>query len=235
MIQDTIRNYDRSEVLKTPIPSSTPIFTVKPTVTLTATTTPTPIQTATPSLTPAHSATPTVSTPAPTAYAPVDRLANVTSIVDGDTIYVDYQEKVRFVGINTPEIGQVGALEAKSYVADRINGKQIYLDVDNKKPKDKYGRTLAVIYINGENLNKELLCKGYAEVMYIPPSEFDPYSWQASCSDPSTVTPTDEAELKQEISELKERLNQTEKSIKHQEDRISWLEKIVDSLLRWFK
>ncbi len=65
---------------------------------------------------------------------------------------------MRFVGINTPEIAQVGALEAKSYVADRINGKLVYLDVDNKKLQDKYGRTLAVIYINGENLNKELLC-----------------------------------------------------------------------------
>lgn len=122
-----------------------------------------------------------------------DRYVNTTSIVDGDTIYIDYKEKVRFVGINTPEIGNPGSLEAKSYVENRIMGKQIYLDVDDKNTKDKYGRTLAVIMIDGDNLNKELLCKGYAEVMYIPPSEFDPNSWLSSCPNTSVMirnTPT---------------------------------------------
>jgi endonuclease YncB( thermonuclease family) len=40
-----------------------------------------------------------------------------------------------------------------------------------------YGRTLAVVYVANINLNQELLKRGYAEVMYIPPSEFNPYSW----------------------------------------------------------
>ena len=39
------------------------------------------------------------------------------------------------------------------------------------------GRTLAVVYVAGTNLNQQLLKKGYAEIMYIPPSEFNPYSW----------------------------------------------------------
>ena len=51
------------------------------------------------------------------------------------------------------------------------------LDVDDEKQKDKYGRTLAVVYVAGMNLNQQLLKKGYAEIMYIPPSEFNPYAW----------------------------------------------------------
>lgn len=115
----------------------------------------------------------------------LDRYVRVTKIVDGDTIWINDTEKIRFVGINTPEVGQSGYYEAMQYVNDRIMNQQIYLDVDDKNPKDKYDRTLAVIYINGVNLNQELLCKQYAEIMHIPPSEFDPYSWENSCQ----VTP----------------------------------------------
>lgn len=107
---------------------------------------------------------------------------------------VDNNEKIRFVGINTPEVGQSGSYEATQYIS---NKKRIYLDIDDKNPKDKYYRTLAAININGDNLNRELLCKKYAEIMYIPPYEFDPYSWKNSCpiviSTPiqtSTPTPT---------------------------------------------
>lgn len=138
--------------------------------------------------------TTTITTSIPT---PLDRYTIVTNIVDGDTIYIDNREKVRFVGVNTPEVGQPGYNEAKQYVNDKIMNQRIYLDVDDKNPKDKYGRTLAVIIINNDNLNQELLCKRYAEVMYIPPSEFDPYSWDNSCelgtptsTQTSTPTPT---------------------------------------------
>lgn len=137
-----------------------------------------------------HNSPKSTSTTSPTptpANVSTDRMATVTSIVDGDTIYIDYKEKIRFVGINIPEIGQKGSLEAKQYVSDKIMNKQIYLDVDNKNFKDQYGRTLAVVFIEGENLNKELLCEGYAEVMYIPPSEFNPNQWKSSCSEKISI------------------------------------------------
>ncbi len=101
-----------------------------------------------------------------------------TKVVDGDTIYVSGLGKVRFVGVNTPERGQPGYKEAKEYVYQQCYGKQVTIDVDNAKHFDKYNRTLGVVYVNNTNINQQLLKNNLAEVMYIPPSEFDPYSWQ---------------------------------------------------------
>ena len=98
-------------------------------------------------------------------------------VVDGDTIDVEGVGRVRFVGVNTPERGDSGYQEAKEYVKNMCLGKTVGLDIDDAKNKDKYDRTLAVVYVGGVNLNQELLKKGYAEVMYIPPSEFNPYKW----------------------------------------------------------
>jgi len=54
-------------------------------------------------------------------------------------------------------------------------------EVRKYKHYDKYNRILAVVYVNVNgtwiNLNAELLKKGYADIMYIPPSEFNPYEW----------------------------------------------------------
>ena len=102
-----------------------------------------------------------------------------TKICDGDTIWVSGVGKVRFVGVNTPEKGQAGYHEAKDFVKSSCLGKPVGLDIDNAKHYDKYNRTLAVVYLeNGTNLNQLILQEGLAEIMYIPPSEFNPYLWQ---------------------------------------------------------
>lgn len=103
-------------------------------------------------------------------------------VVDGDTIDVKGVGRIRFVGVNTPERGQPGYSEAKDFVKSLCLGKTVYLDIDDAKHYDKYGRTLAVIYAGNTNVNAELLKRGYAEVMYIPPSEFNPYSWAGASS-----------------------------------------------------
>jgi micrococcal nuclease len=53
------------------------------------------------------------------------------------------------------------------------------LDVDDKRQYDSYYRIFVVVYVNGTNLNEKMVKEGYAEVMYIPPSEFDSRKWEA--------------------------------------------------------
>ena len=107
----------------------------------------------------------------------VEESAICTQVVDGDTIYLDNGEKVRFVGVNTPERGVEGYIASKNFVQKLCLNKEVGIDIDDAKHNDKYGRTLGVVIVDGKNVNEMLLKEGLAEVMYIPPSEFSPYNW----------------------------------------------------------
>lgn len=106
-----------------------------------------------------------------------EKTAVCTKVVDGDTIYLDNGEKVRLVGVNTPERGVEGYIVSKNFVQKLCLNKEISLDIDDSKHNDRYGRTLAVVIVDGKNLNEMLLKEGLAEIMYMPPSEFYPYDW----------------------------------------------------------
>ena len=115
----------------------------------------------------------------------IERTAIVSYVVDGDTIHLQGGEKIRLVGIDTPELGppaEEGAVEAKKFVENLCPPRtEIGLNVDDLDPTDRYGRTLAVVYVKIDgawtNLNAELLQRGLAEIMYIRPSEFNPHEW----------------------------------------------------------
>jgi micrococcal nuclease len=115
----------------------------------------------------------------------IERLETVERVLDGDTIVLSGGERVRFVGVDAPELHptpQPGAIEAKEFVEGFCRpGSVVGLDVDDLRPRDKYGRTLAVVYVRVENswvnLNAELLRRGLAEVLHLSPSEFNPYRW----------------------------------------------------------
>ena len=49
--------------------------------------------------------------------------------------------------------------------------------MDDKVQYDMYYRFLEVVYVNETNLNEKMVREGYAEVMYIPPPEFDCREW----------------------------------------------------------
>ncbi len=102
----------------------------------------------------------------------------VIEVVDGDTIEVSGLGTVRFVGVNTPEKGQPGYQEALDFVSKNYLGKVVLVDIDDESPRDTYGRILGVVYFNGTNVNAQLLRCGLAEILFLPPSEFDPSSWE---------------------------------------------------------
>jgi micrococcal nuclease len=110
----------------------------------------------------------------PQASSPCNepQLVRVNRVVDGDTIYVQMgtrEEKIRLIGINSPEIGYSGessecfAEEAQQYLESLVDGKQLWLTFDITC-KDGYGRWLAYVHTGLEEDNfvqRDLLQSGY--------------------------------------------------------------------------
>lgn len=100
----------------------------------------------------------------------------MTWVTDGDTIEVrvgERKDKVRLVGIDTPEIHderklwREAALAASRYVQSELKGKTVTLEPDTiQKNRDDYGRLLRYVYLDGRDLNLELVRLGYARVYH---------------------------------------------------------------------
>ncbi len=98
--------------------------------------------------------------------------ATVTRIVDGDTLWIrfpcpppgpDAAEKVRLMGLDTPEIGQPGADEATRFVRRSIGDATVYLAFDFRR-RDRFDRLLAYVYLaDGTLLNARLIECGHAQ------------------------------------------------------------------------
>ena len=93
----------------------------------------------------------------------VDYSMTVASVVDGDTFYLGNGDKVRMLGINTPESGRPYAQEATDFLTNMILGKEVTLVNDSKNgDSDSYGRLLAHVYVNDTFVNYEIIKAGYA-------------------------------------------------------------------------
>jgi endonuclease YncB( thermonuclease family) len=96
--------------------------------------------------------------------------AVVEKVVDGDTIVLDNGEKIRFLGINTPEKGEFYKEEAMKFTS-QIENQTVRVEITEK---DKYGRSLGYVFYNGKLLNEELLRNGFASLfVYTPDKYFD--------------------------------------------------------------
>ena len=105
--------------------------------------------------------------PTPGPYT--TRTATVTHVIDGDTIWVNDDEKVRYIGIDTPEIGECYYNDAKWRNHALVNDKVITLEVCNAAPTDQYGRTLAHIKVDDTLVNAVLIREGYARASPVGP------------------------------------------------------------------
>ena len=105
----------------------------------------------------------------------------VVNVVDGDTIDVargvDGRETdtVRLLGIDTPETHhptkpvECFGPEAASFTKEHLAGRSVQLEVDIEQ-RDRYGRRLAYVLVDGERFNDELLRRGYARLLVIEPN-----------------------------------------------------------------
>jgi micrococcal nuclease len=104
--------------------------------------------------------------------------ADVVRIVDGDTIHVrvgDRVEKVRYIGVNTPEVHhptrgeEPGGRQASDVNRTLVDGRRVQLELDVRL-RDRYGRLLAYVWVADVMVNAELVRLGYAQVMTVPPN-----------------------------------------------------------------
>ena len=108
------------------------------------------------------------------------RSGRVVRVVDGDTIAVEVagqRETVRYIGVDTPESVKPGtplqcyAEAASHFNARLVAGERVRL-VPDVELRDRYGRLLAYVQRvrDGLFVNAELVRRGFAEVLTIPPN-----------------------------------------------------------------
>jgi len=107
------------------------------------------------------------------------RIKKVTNVVDGDTIDVDidlgfsvsFSQRLRLAGIDTPEsrtidkAEKVLGLESKEYLKSKLkDAKDIIVKTEKPDSKEKYGRILGWIYVDGstKSINDQMIEDGYA-------------------------------------------------------------------------
>ncbi len=116
-------------------------------------------------------------------------LRRVVKVYDGDTIKLENGEKIRLIGIDTPESHANPKLErdvkklnksretiiamglkAAAFSQGLLDGQDVRLEMD-VEPKDRYGRTLAYVYLaDGTFINEKIIREGYAYPLTIPPN-----------------------------------------------------------------
>ncbi len=116
-----------------------------------------------------------VSTTSTTGQFNTSTFVTVTRIIDGDTIELETGEKVRYIGINTPEIHhptkpiQCFGQEAALRNSELVLNKKVRL-VKDISETDRYKRLLRYVYLeDGTFVNSQLLKEGFAYVDTVPP------------------------------------------------------------------
>jgi len=100
----------------------------------------------------------------------------VVFVYDGDTVLLENGTRVRYVGIDTPEIDHEGgrsdfmAEEARDVNRKLVEGRRVRLEYDHEKI-ESHGRHLAYLFLpDGEMVNAALVRRGLASVMFIRPN-----------------------------------------------------------------
>lgn len=101
----------------------------------------------------------------PTSQFAEQAVVRVKRVVDGDTLLLTNGERVRLFGVDTPETKkpdtpvQPFGPEASEFTRRMVEGKVVTLVFDRER-YDKYGRTLAFVFVNQICLNEELIRQG---------------------------------------------------------------------------
>lgn len=101
--------------------------------------------------------------------------AQIIDVYDGDTVTIDIDlgfdahvlnQKFRLYGVDAPELrgeNKEAGKTAKQALKERVLGKEVLIHTIKDK-KDKYGRWLCEIWLDGENINQWLIDSGHARI-----------------------------------------------------------------------
>ncbi len=96
--------------------------------------------------------------------------ARIERIIDGDTVVarldlglgVELLQHVQLVGVDAPERQTEAGQQTLAYVQNRLLHRQVTLSVNPQRPRDAFGRVLAVVGLDGNSFNQELIDHGHA-------------------------------------------------------------------------
>lgn len=177
-------------------------------------------------------------------FAGETEIVTLDKCVDGDTANFKTSSgtvyKTRFLAVDTPETvhptKEVEAYgkEASDYTCEALtNAKEIKLEYDdNSDREDKYGRTLAWVWVDGVLLQQSLVEKGLAEVAYL----YDDYQYTSLLQDAEVVAKankvgqwSDEEPSSEEVSKEKESIDEDKKAEKNK--KRNFIQEFFDNLL----
>jgi endonuclease YncB( thermonuclease family) len=84
----------------------------------------------------------------------------VSRVSDGDTIVLNDNQVIRLANLNAPEYNACGGQESKDFLEKLILGKKVTIKALSY---DEYHRTLAIVYLQGQNVNSLLISSGWAD------------------------------------------------------------------------
>lgn len=170
-----------------PIPSDTPVPSASPTSTDSPVPSPTQITptpdsaiTSTPTLTPIPPSLTPSPLPTSTLYnfsrypcipPQTPQIARVVSVTDGDTIRVimdGIEYRVRYIGIDTPELSEAFGTESRQKNIDLVYGQTVLMYRDQTET-DAYDRLLRFVFVGDLFINDEMVRQGYANSYEYPP------------------------------------------------------------------
>ena len=92
----------------------------------------------------------------------------ITSCYDGDTCTSSTGEKIRLACIDTPELRgkraePAPAKAARDYLRELAVGRKVTI---RRITNDRYGRTVAELFVNGSNVQQQLVASGHASIYW---------------------------------------------------------------------
>lgn len=173
------------------------------------------------------------------ALAAIDETYGVvTKVVDGDTFDVAIQkadprivntvERIRVADVNSPEMDTAAGPSAKDFTFAVLMNKRVYLDIDDLRVRDEYGRLVCVVYLAGvygqpltiPSFNRMLVDSGHAVLDNFTNNEFNPRDlWKDR--EPSTGLGPSESQLQDLLRPIQQ---SAEKELdKEARNALNWL------------